>query len=325
MIFSHSLLFDTNVFKKIIRKENEPLFNSLFTSLNKFINPKSQYDQFYNSVTPFLFLEYLGQTPPKFNSAHIDLTVLKRDGRKGRLDIFRQAETLYRNAPDLSEEHLVEKYNKNIAYHSSIASSLYEDIAGRAVKQRGFSNQLIENLALDFIYRFPFHEHLDKKDSSRIHIDTMLDVYRSHKARWNLTQVRAIIELSKGLERREHGKEVSAGAKRIFEATRGIKEFRDLADLDLVQISCLGAFVAGQKLPVVALTSDSKNVVVSRIKLFKSNFVLFNEKPDIREFLEASPETLEAVDEKPGIIAFVDLNKCEIKETINVCDIEIEN
>lgn len=325
MIFTHALVFDTNVFKRILRKGHEGLYKNLFVSLNKLVNPGNQYQQFYNSITPFLFLEYLGFSLPNLDSTKIKTDGFKEKGFKVPPAVFKQACDLYESFGELSEASLRKKFEENKKYHSDEAALLYEDVVGKVANKGGFDRYLKQNLALDFTYRFPFSRFISGDELTRVHINTMLDIYRAHKSKLNLTQMRGVLKLCDDLATQVRGQEISSDAEEIFDSTQGIKGFRDLADLDLVQLACLGTFIQDKKFPIIAITADPKASVVSRITLFKSTFTFFNKEMTDKGYIKQDAEHLEEVDEKPGMVGFVNLDKCEIEEIISVSDVPLAN
>lgn len=278
MEFTHALAFDTSVLKKVIRVGNEKHFQTLFQTLNEKVNPQYKFTGFYNSITPFLFLEYLGQLPPNISIDAIRTDGFKEKGFTIPPDVFKQVSIIYSNCRELSVDELRKKYSSNLPYVSPTAMKLFEDILKPIISGEKFDNYLKHNLALDFTYRFPYQKFIKEEELFKVHINTMLDIYRTHKSKHNLTQMRGVIKLCEDLGKRVKGQPMTEGAAEVFESTRGIKEFRDLADLDLIQISCLGAFIQDRKFPILAITGDPKASVLSRITLFKSTFAFFNKE-----------------------------------------------
>jgi hypothetical protein len=320
-IYTHSLAFDTNVFKRVTRVGNELLFEQLFKDLNARVNPKNEFDGFRSTITPFLLLEYLGQIPPNINIPEPTDTEFKEWGQRAPEKVFHAAGGVYRGETVLQETSLVGKNAENLKYVSKAAMKLYEDIVCRIVKKTGFANFLIHNLALDYTYRFPFRRYCDEDALVRIHLNAMLDIYRAHKEKVNLTQMRGVIALCEDLERRHKPEEMTENTKRMFSATKGVKQFRDLADLDLIQLACLGAFIDNQQFPVLILTSDPKGDVTNRICLFKSTFEVFDIEVSGSPLMKNS--SLARVSLMPGRIGFVDPSDCSITEIIDVKDVAV--
>lgn len=321
-VFTHTLAFDTNVFRKIIRAGNEKHFENLFLCLNKIVNAKNEYTGYLSTVTPFLILEYLGQVPPNIQIPDPTREDIERFGKELPEEIVRRAEASYRQDPGLAEASLRTKNVENLKYLSPAptAKKLYEDIVGRIVDKNGFSNRIIFNLAMDYAYRFPFRNFLNGNDLHRIHLNTMLDIYRAHAKLLNLTQMRGVLKLCEELERQNAGG-FNEDAKAVLTATKGVKEFRDLADLDFVQLSCLGAFVGNDKYPVLILTSDPKDVTLNRIRLFKSTFEYFDNAIKSNEAL-LKAAGLNPVALSQGLIAFVKLDDCSVVDFVEVSTVK---
>lgn len=321
-IYTHSLAFDTNVFKRIIHQGNEHLFDNLFIHLNKMVNPQNKFTGFMSTITPFLLLEYLGQIPPNIEIATLTKEEVEQYRANLPREIFNRASLVYASEQDLSETALRARNVENRKRLSAKATKLYDDIVEKIVSKSGFTNYLKLNLALDYSYRYPLQKVLNEEDLAKVHINSMLDIYRTHKEKHNITQMRGILKLCEQLERQSGRKQASEDAKKVFDATKGIKAFRDLADLDLIQIACLGAFIDTKKFPVLILTGDSRESVEKRIVLFKSTFAFFDKEVKKLGYLSSNP-TLEAVSPLEGQIAFVDTKTCEIKELIEVSSIPL--
>jgi hypothetical protein len=135
--------------------------------------------------------------------------------------------------------------------------------------------------------------------------------------------MRGLLKLVEDLRRRNKNYEYSEGAKKIFSATQGIKRYRDLFDLDLVQLSCLGAFVNEKKFPVIMITADNKEMVYGRVSLFKSTFDYFNSQAMALKIVEKNSSIFEEIEILEGKIAFVDKNEMEILDIVDVSNIPI--
>ncbi len=321
-IYTHSLALDTNVFKKIIHQGNDHLFENLFLQLNKIVNPQNKYTGFMSTVTPFLLLEYLGQLPPNIEIPRLTKDEVTQYGSGLPREIFNRAALVYEKEPSLEESNLRIRNFENKKRLSLKATKLYDDIVEKIVSKNGFTNFLKLNLALDYSYRYPVQKSLKEEELIKVHINSMLDIYRAHKERNNITQVRGVLKLCEQLKAMNKKQEISEGSKQVFDATKGIKEFRDLADLDLIQIACLGAFIDTKKYPVLILTGDPRDSVINRIVLFKSTFAFFDREIKKLGHLDANP-TLEPVSQLEGQIAFVDIESCSITEFIEVSSIPI--
>ncbi|MCB9093349.1 MAG: hypothetical protein H6620_12410 [Halobacteriovoraceae bacterium] len=319
-LFSHALLFDTNLFDKITKNGNESCFEALFRSLNEIENPNNEINGFLNCFTPFLLLEYLGQTPPNIPYADAFEESLIELGAEMPPEIYNRAIDLYQKQDCLSETALRERNKKNLEYVSSKAQKLYNDIVSRVVDNNGFTNLLIQNLALDFTYRFPYPQHLSGDDIARVHINTILDVFRAHSEKVNLTQMRGVLKLCEQLRSLNKGKQISEGAKQLFEYAKGVKEFRDLVDLDIIQLSSLGAFIGDKKYRIYSLTCDPEESIIGRLTLFKSTFRYFENEIKEKGLIKKG-DPLDHVEVLEGKIAIVDQTSCTITKVISVSDI----
>ena len=320
-IHTHALCLDTNVFKKIFRKGNELIFDNLFLELNKAVNPKNEFAGYYSTVTPFLVLEYLGEVP-------VDISIEQftdeekekfKDGLKQ--EVFKRAETEYKKQTALFDESLRLKNTENKNYVSVKAERLYADVVESIVNRDGFSEEIRFNLALDFTYRFDYASVVSAGNLKKINVSNFYDVFRSHKAKTNFAQTRGIIKLVEDVRRRNSNHIFSEGAKTGFAATQGIKLYRDLFDLDLVQLSCLGVFIDEKKYPVIMITADSKEEVCSRVRLFKSTFNFFNAQAKELKIAEKNSAFLEPIEVREGKIAFVDPKSFQITEVTDVSEL----
>lgn len=257
MIGTHALVFDTNTFGRITARNNDILFSNLFTNFNKLFNPDKKFSDFMSVLTPHLLLEYLGVVPPDFSLYFSNKDELENDTIAL---IYTEALKVYQNTHNLSAKYLCHRNSENLKRVSGTAKRLYRDVVDGELAIKGFEDRIHRNLALDFLYRFP---HKAKQYSIpddkilQIHYNTIIDIYAFHKEKNNGCQTRGIINLAEDLKMRM-SMPMDFESKKILEATKGIKKFQDLADLDLIQISCLGVFVTDKKYPAAIFTEDKK-------------------------------------------------------------------
>lgn len=320
MVYSHVLIFDTNVFKRILENGSEYIYDSIFAQLNQALNPKGAYTGFLSTTSPFQLLEFLGRIPPNISIQEFSKEEIKQYGFTLLNLVFERALLEYKKHPDLTEVSLRERNEQNKLRLSAKASKLYDDIVGKIVSRDGFSELLKQNLALDFAYRFPFSKIVRGEDLIRIHANSLIDIYRSEKKQANFTQMRGVLKFCEHLQKVNGREPIDEAAKQIFEATKGIKEFRDLVDLDLIQYASLGVFLNSVKYPCLIITGDTKESFVNRLRLFKSTFVILDQKIKAENYLNGNDLVAQVVP-KEGVVAFVDMDTWTISEYLDISSI----
>lgn len=289
----------------------------------KNFNSNNEYTGFLCAITPFLLLEYLGQDGP-----NISIDPIKNDknndlGTEAKQKVFHAAHNKYKYLYEVSDQHLRSLNSENLKYLSDKARPLYRDVVERIVNQDGFSAKIQFNLALDFSYRYNYSKTSKDLDVKRINLQGLLDMYRLQKLKENYTQTRAVMMLCKDLSKRFKKKEMSVESKNILAATSGIKEFRDLFDLDLVQLCCLGSFIDDKKYPILMITSDKQNTVIERIRLFKTTLEHFDKRiTNTKAFLKEQGQ-YEKIEFLPGKVVFVNKTSCKIERILDVSSVEV--
>ena len=176
VIFDHSIVFDTNIFKSILNKGNGEIFENFFKSFDECFNKDGKFTNYLYSITPFLHLEYLGQLPPSFKEDLINSEIIMKHQSDSPSFVFKSILKNYDTEVSLSDDNLRKKYYEQVSRTSAVAMKLLEDVVGRVCKNDGFSKLIRQNLAMDYSYRYPYYKSLKEDSVVKIHMNTMLDL-----------------------------------------------------------------------------------------------------------------------------------------------------
>lgn len=320
-----TLVFDTNIFKRVSRIENEALYRTFFKDLVTRIEPDSKFGV-PAIVTPFLLFEYLGMNIdfPKFDTFPDDV---KKSGNPAKISNFVRefAERHFKSLPEMKVEFLQTRLEDQMKYVSGDARKLFEDLIKRLLQSQGSVDVLIQNLALDYTYGFSYESYFPKELVQHIHVRFMFDIYLAFSRKANVSQARAIFHV---IERMaiDNKDGFTDEMKKMAQVKKGLKSKGDLADLDIIQLAVIGGFIGDNKdlRPVLAITSDPKDDVLLRLQAFKTLIThLKSNLESLKEF-ESQRELLK-LSLAEGYVAICNSKTCTIDEIISVADIKIIN
>jgi hypothetical protein len=325
-------LYDNNIYRKLIGKDEKQFSKNLFKSLNDSI--PNFYDRFYGLYFPLgLFLEAIGQG--NFREKHaknLDLTpFLLKMSELDQVDLEQKLLNLEKLAYDffyfhneLSKESLLKKIDHQLKYCSLedpyyiLADSLVDYRNKIATDFEFIRSSLANYLSWDLICGFPFARlsEISEKDQelvrakirkinewllNRFHMEHL---YKNRSFHRLADKIQKELLTTKSYIKKIEGENENTKLK-ILVPNMLESEYKDLGDIDYIDFATLGI----DQMAGIILTGDSFEVVEDRliIQLSLLNWLCEAEGSELKLFL--------------GEIYIIDCKTGYIKEKILVSDI----
>jgi hypothetical protein len=284
----NAVIFDTNVFDRIVRKGNESAYDHVIGYLN---NKKISPGGFGAFLTPFLFMEYMGISVKKHHpTVTISAGQFTVDVWKYVLDyVFKEASRHFSGLSELQPAFISKQFANKTSYVSSKATALFGDIVAGIVS--GGNHSIIAlQLALDYAYGFNLNSvpGIKDQDIEMIHLNAMVDLFRVDQHKKNVSVARGAFNATDYLATKKSSQIIPADLELLKRGKQGLKLKGDLGDLDLIHLAVVGAYLNDVKYPVIAFTADPEDSVKGRLKAYKEfvstlrNVVLSLNQPDWR-------------------------------------------
>lgn len=294
---------DNSLYKKLIRTNNEGLWNNFYDSLFAF-DPKLVSYEYEILFTSFALLEAIGLGQIKQNSENQILPAAlmnKSDICAAPAYIYDQATQLYLNHGSLKPIRLIRKINKELRKFScsKAANSLRKHTLIRWKRylkkhpEKALS-LIVHALAWETMCGFPYIEMATISDSRRKQLEaTGLLIYNAQLSLCiKLRRIYRNLPFFTIIDRmQERGIYYSSYKQSLqnsmciqkinsIKIESRLKEDQDLMDSEMIHLLCFGVYSNKQRqyIPILAFTCDKKNIIrdrliscISSLKKFKND------------------------------------------------------
>ncbi len=333
--FSEHLFFlDNGVFRRFTNKNTPDKEIKRFWHHDLFLT-NGQSSGFRRFFHPSLFLEYIGKSGKEQLPILSKKSILKKAKNELRKNdaplvdmILEIAQKKLSSETDerriLSVESLNKKRAEQREFTHLLSTKFYEDLV--LIIDDGLLENIKFYLALDFTMKCHGGVGgLNKRQRGWWQVNHYGRIlswfYYFDKQKINISMTRLYSKMLENIEETdETGEEIKKWIQEKGPNFKNdVKTFEDMADCDLTQFVCHGAFDSeGNKRPVVAVTFDNEEEIKKRVSFFQKIFFLINErfKPVLKKELEDS-EASKKICQKQGAIAFVCQNSGKIKNLVD--------
>lgn len=319
-MYDHALVFDTNIFNRMIAPGGAPYYEIVFHELQQKVIPQGH--QFLGILTPALLLEYLGIVPEPPEQGAMSCAITADNARETPDIVFTAAEAHFRLLPSLQEANISAVYNRAEQLSSTFAKRLFGDLVGTKVARPGFSNYLIQSLALDYQYGYDFRSKVSKEKLLRIHTGFLLDVCRTIADDSNLSPARGLFEVSEELRKKD--RTLGQVFKELLSMKKGLKLYGDRGDLDLIHLATMGAMVNNDRRPILVITGDPMSSVKKRLAGYKNLIHHFLDTVQkLPEEIRQQVPRLAAVGMLPGKVALFEQSRGTLSDILEVEEIVV--
>ena len=313
-----TLVFDTNIFNRMIARNGSPYCEKIFRELQSGLAVEQP---LHAVTTPALVLESLGIKSKAPDPNLIAASITTDDPRTAKREVYALAENYFRGLPEFTEDALRTVYQGSLTASNPNGRRLLQDIIGSKLTPGGLSRYLIQSLATDYHYGFNYRllSNLSRDALLRIHVNFLLDVCEHILGDSNVSPARGLFEISEELRKRN--RTTVQVIREALSVKKGLKLYGDRGDLDIIHLSTMGAMVGQTRNSIFAITGDPVLDVRRRVLGYKSLVHHFLAK--LRHIANNVPESpLTTVTMLPGTIAVIDQTSGTLSEIIDVAALE---
>lgn len=273
------------------------------------------------SITPFLFLEYIGVAIPQPDQTNSEIPrelVRARNASKIAEHIFKTSRKFFSVQTVLQPQHLKMKACKKKMHLKGPGKKIFEDSIESILRDSGFEDPIYDYLSWDHVLKFQYKNEIKK----RMHLafaswyfgwtrkDYEFPAGRFLKANWDLLYQAELRKSKK--EKRSIDAEMTEMNRSLDLGTSS-----DYVDTELLHLLLVGKFVNGVRRPVQVFTCDLEHKVRHRIAAF--NLLLkFHSTKVQEETWQGNPLPVQML--RPGVVYFCDSNSGRIISHMNVAE-----
>lgn len=320
MVSEFALLFDTNVFNRMIAPAGDEYCLEVYKQIQGPIVPVNQ--TMWSFITPFLLLEILGVVFQEARHDDILAKLTSSTADETTKEVVNLVEQIYFQKSELSEVHFKQRFDRHNNSATALGKALLRDVIEPKINAKHIEI-LVKNLALDFHYGFPYSRKIKSKNEQlRIHINFMLDVCRVFLHQSHLSPARGMFEVTETL--RKKNQNILATLKDLLKQKDGLKLYGDRGDLDIVHLAVMGSFLNGQHKKILAVTGDDPAQLRKRIAGYKNIIHHFLNHLKLSGLCRDNPE-YGNIQLKQGLVLVLDQKSGQKRELIDVEQVEIHD
>jgi hypothetical protein len=248
-------------------------------------------------LSPMALLDVIGVDPPHFDFFPLVPEVLKSgESLKATTLVVTHMEARFRKAPEIQMDVLQKRVEELRQATAPAAHELFDLCVTRVLSRSGFENQVIRQLAFDFLYRFPFPEVL-REDAFDF---LCASLFGTEDSVAGLSKMRVIKVLwDRAYPRLLKGNPGARGEIQALDREMKPRTRADYLAFELVHHAILGLAAKNRFRPVTAFTLEPEERVRARAIAYKSALRSFLDQIS-RSDLETLRPNLEGW--KPGAL-----------------------
>ena len=219
-------------------------------------------------LSPMAFLDVIGVDPPHFDFFPLIPDVLKSgESLKATTLVVTHIEARFRKAPEIQPDVLKKRVEELRQTMDPAVHDLFDLCLTRAVSREGFEDQVIRQLAFDFLYRFPFAEVLREEVFEFL----CASLFGTEDSVGGFSKMRVIKVLwDRAYPRLLKANPGSRGEIQALDREMKPRTRADYLAFELVHHSILGLAAKNRFRPVTAFTLEPEERVRARAIAYKS-------------------------------------------------------
>ncbi|MGE5353220.1 MAG: hypothetical protein ACM3P0_14150 [Acidobacteriota bacterium] len=261
---------DNNIFRLICSSPNGEALNKLFNSISgiSFLNEKTN---FAFKLSPFSILEAIGIVPPRINDLALPNELIQlKDAAIIAEYLSSLALKFYQKSEEISLANIQIKAHEQEKYVTAEAKEIFGISILDIINEAGFVEYLQRQLVMDYLFKFDYPNEIDK-----IMIPFFgAQFFMNDNISSNISKFRLAKKISNIYYNRiQH----NCDKEFLFTLQRAmnIDKHQDYVDCDLIHFACMGALNNNERCPVISYSIDKPEVIIPRIKIYKSIIELF--------------------------------------------------
>jgi hypothetical protein len=306
--------FDNSFFWCLSKDATGAKVKKINESLEEFNIIKGQQD-ITIIASPFTLLESIGISKIPMPQITPPANLLDKNCiEELKFFLSEQAYIFFSQQEKLKLESIIKATEEQQKFGSDFGKMLFNDVIAHNVQQEGFAEKIYQHLALDYIHKFKYPDHILESVSESF----IADILRSTCIGWNASQARLIsmaynklslIYLSEGaITEEDH--------QNILDKDYCFKLTSDLMDTELTHIATVGWGEKESQYSTVCFTIDPPNKVKFRLLIYSILAQIAYDTVKNEDDKKRLP--FEYVEMKTGIVCICCNKTGEILEKIEV-------